>query len=351
MRGFCLYIHIMRRFLLISTVIFGIAGILFMYLIFGSATRFTGKSSVDIYIPTGTNSVDSVFFILEKSEALANPFVLRSMLSLSDYPNNIIPGRYKIEKGMSHFTVFRKLLKGRTDAVKLVINKVRTKEDMISFLSRKLEQDSIQFSNFLNHPDSVKKFGLDTQTIVTLIIPNTYQIDWTISVNRFMQRMKIEHDTFWNQERTRKSEKIGLTKEQVYILASIVEEETNKHDEKPLISSVYLNRMKRNMPLGADPTIKFALRDFSIRRISFAHIRNSSTSPYNTYTNKGLPPGPICTPSSKSIDGVLNAAKTDYIFFCARADFSGYHSFASNETDHFKNARAYQKALDSLRIH
>ncbi|MFN5932022.1 MAG: endolytic transglycosylase MltG, partial [Sphingobacteriales bacterium] len=117
------------------------------------------------------------------------------------------------------------------------------------------------------------------------------------------------------------------------------------------ISSVYLNRLNRNMPLGADPTIKYALRDFKIKRLTFAHIRNSSSSPYNTYTNKGLPPGPICTPSSKSIDGVLNSKSTDYIFFCAKADFSGYHSFATNETDHFKNARAYQKALDSLRIH
>lgn len=252
---------------------------------------------------------------------------------------------------MSTFTIFRKLTKGRTDAVKLVINKLRTKEDLAGLLGRKLEADSSTFLNYFNDKDSVSTFDLDTSSIVTLIIPNTYQIEWTSSVSKFMQRMKQEHDKFWTAERKAKLKNIGLTEEQAYILASIVEEETNKQDEKPTISSVYLNRMKRNMPLGADPTVKFALRDFGIKRISFAHIRSSASSPYNTYTNKGLPPGPICTPSSKSIEGVLNAAQTDYIFFCARPDFSGYHSFASNETDHFKNAKAYQKALDSLRIH
>lgn len=334
---------IITSFLIIGSLIIVVG-------LFRSGTSFSETSSVEVFIPTGTISVDSVKSALKKSGSFAHPLVFNSLISFTDYKNNIIPGRYKIDKGMSSFRIFRKLSTGRTDDVKLVINKLRTKEDIITLLDRKLEVDSNALANYFNNPDSVKAFGLDTQNVVTLIIPNTYLIEWTSSVSRFMKRMKTENEKFWNAERLEKLKKISLTKEQAYILASIVEEETNKHDEKPLISSVYLNRLKRNMPLGADPTVKFALRDFTIKRIRFAHIRNSSSSPYNTYTNKGLPPGPICTPSSKSIDGVLNAAQTNYIFFCARADFSGYHSFASNDKEHFKNAKAYQSALDSLRI-
>lgn len=351
MRGFCLYIHSMRTFIKIIgvTLLLFILGLSFA--LFSSNTGFDDRSSVDVYISTGTKSIDSVRQILERTVALSDLTVFNILISFTDYENHIIPGRYKIEKGMSTFRVFRKLVKGRTDDVKLVINKLRTKEDLAGLFGRKLEPDSTAFMSFFNNADSTQQLGVNPETIVTLIIPNTYQIDWTNSVSTFLRRMKREHDLFWTTEREEKRQQLGLSKEQVYILASIVEEETNKHDEKPTISSVYLNRMKRNMPLGADPTVKFALRDFGIKRINFAHIRNSASSPYNTYTNKGLPPGPICTPSSKSIDGVLNAAKTDYIFFCARPDFSGYHSFASNETDHFKNAKAYQKALDSLMIH
>lgn len=351
MRGFCLYIHDMRRIVFISMVLIGIAGFGCMYALFGSGTTFSTNESVDIYIPTGTVSTDTVLSLLEKNEALAHPFVVKTFMSITDYQHKIKPGRYTIDKDMSSFRMFKKLFSGRTDAVKLVINKLRTKEDLITFLDKKLEADAIDFMRYMNNPDSVKKIGLDTQNVVTLFIPNTYQIDWTIPVSKFMYRMKKEHDAFWNNSRKARLKIIGLTEEEVYILASIVEEETNKHDEKPIISSVYLNRLKRNMPLGADPTVKFALRDFGIKRVTFSHIRNSSSSAYNTYLHKGLPPGPICTPSEKSIDGVLYAPSTDYIFFCARPDFSGYHNFASNEKDHFINAKAYQKALDRLSIH
>lgn len=309
------------------------------------------KKAKDIYIPHGSSSLDSVMEILANSNILSKPMVFKFLANYLQYERKIIPGRYLINSGMSTFKIIQKLHNGQTEDVRLIINKIRTKENLASLLGRKLEIDSTSVIRFVNNPDSVAQFGLDTNNIICLFIPNTYQIDWTSSVSRLMKRMKIENVKFWNQERKEKLSKLGLTKEEVYIIASIVEEETNKHDEKPLISSVYINRLKKNMPLGADPTIKFALRDFGIRRLTYAHIRNSSSSPYNTYTNKGLPPGPICIPSTKSIDGVLNTRNTDYIFFCAKADFSGYHSFASNETDHFKNAKAFQRALDSLQIH
>jgi UPF0755 protein len=351
MQGFCFYFHIMQKTSIIIAIIVGAVVLIVSYALFSSGTSFTDKKSKDIYIPSGTNSLESVLTILSDSTILSKPAIFKLLAAYEDYEDHIQSGKYTILAGISTFSILKKLRNGKTDDVKLVINKLRTKENLASLLGRKLEIDSSSIMNFFNNPDSVAVLGLDTNNIVTLFIPNTYNIDWTISVSRFMKRMKIENHKFWNESRSTKLNNLGLTKEQVYILASIVEEETNKHDEKPLISSVYLNRLNRNMPLGADPTIKYALRDFKIKRLTFAHIRNSSSSPYNTYTNKGLPPGPICTPSSKSIDGVLNSKSTDYIFFCAKADFSGYHSFATNETDHFKNARAYQKALDSLRIH
>jgi UPF0755 protein len=242
----------------------------------------------------------------------------------------------------------RLLKNGTQSPVRLVINKFRTKEDMAKRLGLLFEPDSLQFIQFLNSPDSLSKMGLDTNTAMTLVIPNTYSVFWNTSANRLYHKLFSESKLFWTSERMAKAAKLGLNKEQVYTLASIVEEESNKNDEKPIIASVYLNRLKKNMRLSADPTVKFALKDFGIKRIRFKHISESAASPYNTYRNSGLPPGPICTPSIKTIDAVLDAAETDYLFFCAKPDFSGYHSFASNEKDHFRNAAAYQKALDSL---
>lgn len=186
---------------------------------------------------------------------------------------------------------------------------------------------------------------------MTLIIPNTYEIYWNSSPSDFMRRMAKESNAFWTDSRIDNAKLLGLSKEEVITIASIVEEETNDNEEKPTMASVYINRLKQGMALGADPTIKFAIGDFSIRRVTFKHISSTANSPYNTYRNKGLPPGPICTPSISSIDAVLKAKKTDYLYFCAKADFSGSHSFASTAEEHFENARKYRKALDSLRIH
>jgi UPF0755 protein len=160
--------------------------------------------------------------------------------------------------------------------------------------------------------------------------------------------MSVEHDRFWTVERKEKASRLGLTPVEVYTMASIIEEESTKKKDKPLIASVYVNRIEKGMTLSADPTLKYALRDFGLKRIRFKHIDAAGNSPFNTYRVKGLPPGPICTPSQETIDAVLDAPKTTYLFFCARPDFSGYHDFASDELQHMANARAYQRALDSL---
>ena len=336
-------------------IILGVALLLFIvaaviaWAIAGPATAFSGKYAI-IHIPTKNNGRVTIQEELKKADVLAFPAAFNWMATRLDYWNNIKPGQYKIKKGMSNLDIIRMLRNGSQDPVNLVINKFRTREELAGFIGRKLECDSIDILKFFNSPDSTQKFGLDTNNILTAVIPNTYTMYWNMSAPKLMRRLYSERETFWNKERESKLSQINLTREQVYIMASIVEEETNKQEEKPIIASVYLNRLKKNMRLSADPTIKFALRNFALKRITLKQIDACEDSPYNTYRKYGLPPGPISTPSEKSIDAVLNVANTDYLFFCAKADFSGYHSFASNEKDHFRNAREYQHALDSLLI-
>ena len=336
-------------------IILGVALLLFIvaaviaWAIAGPATAFSGKYAI-IHIPTKNNGRVTVQEELKKADVLAFPAAFNGMATRLDYWNNIKPGQYKIKKGMSNLDIIRMLRNGSQDPVNLVINKFRTREELAGFIGRKLECDSIDILKFFNSPDSTQKFGLDTNNILTAVIPNTYTMYWNMSAPKLMRRLYSERETFWNKERESKLSQINLTREQVYIMASIVEEETNKQEEKPIIASVYLNRLKKNMRLSADPTIKFALRNFALKRITLKQIDACEDSPYNTYRKYGLPPGPISTPSEKSIDAVLNVANTDYLFFCAKAEFSGYHSFASNDKDHFRNAREYQHALDSLLI-
>ncbi len=326
-----------------------LAGSAFAWTVLGPGTSFAGNN-VTIQIPTINQGQPTVERILRDKKILSFPATFNWLAGKLDYWDNIRPGQYLVKKGMSGLDIIRMLKNGSQTPVNLVINKFRTREDLAGFIGRKLECDSAELLSFFNSPDSTRIFGLDTNNILTAIIPNTYTMYWNITASKLLRRLYSERQTFWNKERTSKLSNLDLTREQAYILASIIEEETNKHDEKPMIASVYLNRIKKNMTLSADPTVKFALRNFGLKRITLKHINASEDSPYNTYRKKGLPPGPISTPSEKSIDAVLNVANTDYLFFCAKADFSGYHSFASNEQDHFRNAREYQHALDSLLI-
>lgn len=319
------------------------------YLFTRSATAFEEKSRY-FFIPSDSAQMSYVIEGLDKKSILKSTGIFKWLAGRTDYASKVKPGRYKIEKGMSQPEVLRLLINGRQDPVKLVINKFRTKEDFARFAGRQLECDSLQVIHYLLSPDSLKSYGLDTNTAMTMVIPNTYTVFWNTSASKLFKKLNAEKEIFWNSERLKKAGQLGLTTEEVYTLASIIEEETNKNDEKPVIASVYLNRMQKGMTLSADPTVKYALRDFGLKRIRFKHIDAAGSSPYNTYKQKGLPPGPICTPSIKTIDAVLNAEKTDYIFFCARADFSGYHAFASNEKDHMQNAKAFSRAQDSLSI-
>ncbi len=323
----------------------------FFYVLFlKSATSFEDDEIV-LYIPSSKATQSHV---KPKIKSIIKPVEFTTFLALAQwtgYWNKIKPGKYVISKGTGIFNIFRKLNGGRQTPVTLTINKFRTKKDLADYVGGKLECSSKSVQRFANSNDSLKQFDRESATALTLIIPNTYELYWNTSPGEFFERMHKESERFWNSSRVEKATELGLTPVEVYILASIVEEETNDNDEKPIMASVYLNRLKKKMPLGADPTVKFAVGDFTIKRVNLKHISSTASSPYNTYKNKGLPPGPICTPSSKTIDAVLEGRETDFLFFCAKPDFSGSHNFAATEEEHFDNARKYRKALDSMKIH
>lgn len=314
----------------------------------GPGTAFN-DSRYFLYVSTGS-SFDDVMQILQKDEILKSPGIFSMLARRLEVPARLKAGKYEIKKGASLLSVARMLRNGRQSPVNLVITKLRTKEDFARFAGNKLECDSMAIISWLNNPDSLQTIGVDTNTVTTLVIPNTYTFYWNITASRLMHRLHDEQKKFWTEERLQKAGNLALTPQQVYTLASIVDEETNKYDEMPLIASVYINRINKQMLLGADPTVKYALRNFAAKRVTKKMIDENAHSPYNTYRNAGLPPGPICTPAIKTIDAVLNAASTDYLYFCAKADFSGYHAFAATNAEHLKNARAYWKALDSLKI-
>ena len=264
------------------------------------------------------------------------------------YDTRIKPGNYAIRPGDSMRDLCLRLLSGNQTPVKLVIPSVRTLDRLASAVSKQLMTDSASIMTMLTNKHLLDSLGYTTKTIPCLFIPNTYEVYWTMTPDQFVARMLKEHKRFWTPSRIAKAQAQGLTPNEVMTLASIVDEETAKDDEKPRVAGLYLNRLRRGMLLQADPTVKFALGDFELRRILYAHLQTDS--PYNTYKYAGLPPGPIRIPSMAAIESVLNPAKHTYIYMCAKEDFSGYHNFASTLTQHNANARRYQQALNRLGI-
>ncbi|MDD2595598.1 MAG: endolytic transglycosylase MltG [Bacteroidales bacterium] len=254
------------------------------------------------------------------------------------------PGMYKLRKGMNNKAIVRTIANGWQTPTKLILpGHLNSSEKLASFLGNKLEADSAEFIAFLNNSDLKASYGFNDFTFLGMFIPNTYEVYWTISPTDFLDRMKKEYDNFWNKERTEKAENIGLTKDQVSTLASIVIEESKYVPEQPRIAGVYMNRLKKGMPLQADPTVKYAQNDPTLRRIFKSHL--TVDSPYNTYKHTGLPPGPITISPINALDAVLNYEHHNYLYFCARDTFDGQHSFATSYSQHLKNARAYQKAF------
>jgi UPF0755 protein len=339
----------MKKILSFFIVFLVLASLFISYKIFGSSTNFS-ESKKYLYIYTGKASKEAVMNTINDSAFIKNKQIFEFLAVKLKVWQRLRPGRYEIKKGESLFSLIQKLRSGNQSPVNLIITKLRTKNDLASLISKKFESDSATVISYFNNNDSLKKFGLDTNTILTAVLPNTYSLLWNSSPQKILSKLNDQKKKFWNTERIQKATKLGLTPDEVQVLASIVEEETIRHNEKPDIAAVYLNRLKKGMNLGADPTVKYAVGDFTLKRILFSHINSTASSPYNTYKNAGLPPGPICTASEITIDAVLNARENNYLFFCAKPNGNGYHAFSATAKEHYKNARAYQQWLDSMMI-
>lgn len=295
------------------------------------------------------DNIDSLRVKLEdvgKTDNLSGFSLLNALIGLND--ESIRTGRYAISSEQSLFKTLRRVRNHAQEPVRLVIPSVRTMEELAERVSEYLMLDSTTIVTALKDSAFCSSLGYTVETIPALFIPNTYELYWDVSLDGFFERMKKENDAFWTDERENKAKAMGMTKEEVITLASIVDEETANNGEKPRIAGLYLNRLKEPMPLQSDPTVKFAIGDFSLKRILHNHL--DVDSPYNTYRNEGLPPGPIRIPSIAGIDAVLNHENHNFLYMCAKEDFSGTHNFAETYNEHLANARRYTDALDKIGI-
>lgn len=311
--------------------------------VMGPSTRFAEESRV-LLIPTGADlqtAIDS----LRRIEAIHDERAARVLLERGA----VKPGRYRLPKGMSLRAIARMLHAGTQEPVRVTFSNVDHLYELAGRLGRALEPDSIAFLKAFLDPAQQQAVGLNDATLISLFLPNTYELWWTTTPERFIARMRQEHAAFWNAARRAKADSLGLSPPEVSTLASIVQAETVKMADAPTIAGVYLNRLRIGMPLQADPTLKFALGVDSVQRI--LHRDMEVDSPYNTYRHAGLPPGPINMPEPRFIDAVLSPPRHEYLYFCARADLSGYSDFARTYEQHLVNARRYQKALNQRKIY
>jgi UPF0755 protein len=285
---------------------------------------------------------------LYKNGTIIHRASFEQLAEIMKYPEHIKTGHYILKEGMNNKQIITKLRAKKQDPVMLVFNNIRIKEELAGHIAEQLETDSVTLLKLLNDPEYLKKFGFTTDNVISMFIPNSYEVYWDITAEKFMERMNKEYKTFWTDKRKARLAAINLTELQAITLASIVEKESNKNDEKPDVAGVYMNRLRDGWLLQADPTLVYALGDFSIKRV--LNVYKTIDSPYNTYKYFGLPPGPICLPSIASIDAVLNYRQHNYMYFCAREDFSGYHNFAVTMNEHLLNAAKYQQALNEKGI-
>ena len=311
-------------------------------------TTFSSMTETQYVCIDDNDNIDSVMAKLRPVASEHSLTGLSTLLRHTDYADKPRTGRYAILPDESTLQVMRKLRNGQQEAVMLTIPESRTMVKLAAALGRKLMLDSVEIAAALIDQEYCNRWGYDTCTIAALFVPNTYEVYWNVTLDHFMERMVKEHDSFWNAQRRTKAEAAGLTPNEVSTLASIIDEETANTAEKPMIAGMYLNRLHTGMPLQADPTVKFALKNFALKRIY--HDMLFFDNPYNTYRNTGLPPGPIKIASIKGIDAVLDYVKHDYLYMCAKEDFSGTHNFAATYSEHLRNAARYAKALNERGI-
>jgi UPF0755 protein len=331
-------------FFAIAFIVAGLRGYqLYMYVFSANV-----KSEKAIIIPEGA-TYNQVVDSLQAHDILNNYKAFHWVAKKKSYREAVKPGRYLLRIGMNTNEIVNKLRAGEQDPVNVTFNNARFNEDLAGKVSRYLQTDSLSILQLFSNHELIEKYGFTPETFRAMFIPNTYQFFWTTSASDFAARMKKEYDRFWNETRLEKAEEIGLSPVEVIILASIVQEETAKNDELGRVAGLYINRLQIGMPLQADPTVKYAVGDFSLRRILHVHLEVDS--PYNTYKNAGLPPGPVNFPEVSAIDAVLNYEKHNYLYMAAKEDFSGYHNFARTLSEHNRNAIRYRAALDKMKIY
>lgn len=325
--------------------------LIFLMLVNNYYRKYFGSNVTDkrkyLYIHTGATYMDVVKTI-EQAGIVYDTSSFLQIAQKMDYPEKVKPGKYRLKRGMSNRQLINMLKAGNQEPVKLAFQNIRLKENFVGMVAKKIESDSLSMIRLLDSSTFVAKYGFNKDNIYVMFIPNSYELYWNTSAEKFFGRMYDEYQKFWTEERKIKAKSIGLNPIEVSILASIVDGEALHDKEMPMIAGLYMNRYNQGIALEADPTVIFANHDFTIHRVLNKHLRVES--PYNTYIHKGLPPGPINMPSIKAIDAVLNYTKHNYIYMCAKDDFSGYHNFASTIQEHQHNAQKFQKALNERNI-
>ncbi len=315
------------------------------YVVFYSA--FSPEEHAVVFVREGDTAED----VYRQVEATAHPrsmALFRLLCKFKNYESHVRVGRYDLGQGIGVMTAVSNLRSGAQTPVMLTVPATHTTDRLAGKIARHLMADSAQFARVFRDTLLLDSLGVNRHTLATLFLPNTYEVYWTVSPRAFLWRMKKEYDRFWEGERSERAHLIGFTPTEVSILASIVDQETRYKPEKPTIAGLYINRVRRGMKLEADPTVKFAMQNFGLRRVLRRHLETDS--PYNTYRYAGLPPGPICIAEGETIDDVLNFKQSDYLFMCAKEDFSGSHNFARTFAEHEKNARRYAQALNERGI-
>ncbi|MFT5970718.1 MAG: UPF0755 protein [Flavobacteriales bacterium] len=342
-----------RISLLLGIILVCIVGFkMYQYINSNNITLEEGQEYV-LTIPTGY-TYDEVYVMLEEKEILKNTFGFQIVAVLKKYPDLVRSGRYTIEAGMSNSELINMLRSGYQNIMKITFNNVGFVEEMVGMVAKKIEPDSLALLQAIRNAELNRDYGFNERNVAALFIPNTYELYWNTTAEAFVYRMSMEFEAFWTEERRRKAADLNLSLTEVTTLASIVQKETLRRDEQPVVAGLYLNRLKKNWKLQSDPTVIYALkekynnRDTVIRRVLYSDLK--IVSDYNTYLNKGLPPGPICLPEIQAIDAVLNHEEHNYMYMCAKEDFSGCHNFAVNGTQHLINRRKYTRALNRRKI-
>jgi len=330
----------------LSIVILILGGMALSYYLKFFKPNVSGKEDY-LYIKTG-QGFDDVYQTIRTNELLKDSSSFKEAALMMDYPLVVKPGKYRLNKGQNNRSLINMLKAGNQESVKLKFKTHRLKEQMAAYISTQIEADSASIVNLLDSAEYIRKYGFTTDNVYSAFIPNSYEFYWNTSAEEFFEKMYAEYKKFWTEERKKKAAAVNLDELQVSALAAIVDAEALYDPEMPTIAGLYLNRYRKGIKLQADPTVIFANQDFTIRRVLNKHLRKDS--PYNTYVYRGLPPGPIMMPSINALDAVLNYEKHNYIYMCAKEDFSGYHNFAVTVAEHQANARRFQQALNERNI-